>query len=196
MCIRDRYYLGHVSEQAANQLPYVAKLHSKDPRRSYAAASYTEGSVGGCALVDGGGPGLKRGTEVRMTCAADGQDRIVSVQEVQVCRYRLMFASSKLCKLDEFARPDEKAQEIVCWYADDEEAAEVEAAAARLAAAAALAAEAGPTAYQRYWPDRCPAGAASRWRVRSVARRRRSSCPRRCTRRCPCDAEATRTSNL
>ena len=74
-----------------------------------------------------------------MTCAADGQDRIVSVQEVQVCRYRLMFASSKLCKLDEFARPDEKAQEIVCWYADDEEAAEVEAAEKEAAETAAAA---------------------------------------------------------
>ena len=129
------FYLGHVAAAVRNQLPYEPKLHSKDPRRSYAFASYTGGS--GCDLVD-----QTRETEVRISCATDGQDRVVSVQEVALCQYRLVFASAKMCALDEFSAAEEKVQEIVCYYADDEEAAEVEAAEAEAAAEAAAAATA------------------------------------------------------
>ena len=45
---------------------------------------YTGGSE--CDLRVSGGE--LRQTEVRMKCAADGADRIVSVQEVATCKYR------------------------------------------------------------------------------------------------------------
>ncbi len=129
------FYLGHVVAAVRNKLPYEPKLHSKDPRRSYAFASYTGGS--GCDLVD-----QKRETEVRLSCATDGQDRILSVQEVALCQYRLVFASAKMCALEEFSAAEEKVQEIVCYYADDDEAAEVEAAEAEAEAEAEAAAAA------------------------------------------------------
>jgi protein OS-9 len=127
------FYLGHVGAAVRSKLPYEPKLHSKDPRRSYAFASYTGGS--GCDLVD-----QKRETEVRISCATDSQDRIVSVQEVALCQYRLVFASAKMCALEEFSAAEEKVKEIVCYYADDEEAAEVEAAEAEAEVEAAAAA--------------------------------------------------------
>ena len=126
------FYLGHVAAQVRAKLPYEPKLHAKNPRRSYAFAAYTGGS--GCDLVD-----QKRETEVRILCATDAQDRIVSVQEVALCQYRLVFASQKICELDDFAAAEEKLKEIVCYYADDEEAAEVEAAEKETAAAEAAA---------------------------------------------------------
>jgi hypothetical protein len=46
--------------------------------------------------------GEKRQTEVRLKCGADAADRIVSVQEVATCQYRLVFASAKLCALAQF----------------------------------------------------------------------------------------------
>jgi hypothetical protein len=143
------YSLGHVTPARAANLAYVPTLHAKDSQRSYASASYTGGSK--CDLVD-----HQRQTEVRMKCAADGVDRFLSIQEVAICKYRLIFASAKMCALSDFAAAEEKVRVITCVYEDEDEAvaiesAEAEEAEAEAGAEAERAAAAAASADARQW---------------------------------------------
>lgn len=73
----------------------------------YHAHVFTEGTP--CDLTD-----LKRQTEVRLTCAPNGVNVIVGIEEPSTCRYVFTFQTPELCKRREFRAPTKETSHIRC----------------------------------------------------------------------------------
>jgi protein OS-9 len=73
----------------------------------YHAHVFTEGTP--CDLTD-----LKRQTEVRLTCAPNGVNVIVGIEEPSTCRYVFTFQTPELCKRSEFRAPTKETSHIRC----------------------------------------------------------------------------------
>jgi hypothetical protein len=97
---------------------YIARLHKRDPERSYASADYTGGDA--CELEPQWEVSRYRSTEVRFQCSENGLDSLLSVREVTTCAYQLIFASAKLCQLPEFSLA-RQPQQIVCYLDADQQ---------------------------------------------------------------------------
>jgi hypothetical protein len=94
-------------------VPYTTMYppHNR-PARTFASALFEGGD---CDIAAG-----QVGTDVQLVCAEDhgdtrGNDRFISVVEVSSCRWRVVFASKRLCSVQGFEPPSlRKALQIVC----------------------------------------------------------------------------------